>query len=110
VRTFGVVAYLVEQRRHEIGVRLALGARAADIVTLVLQGAVAVTAAGTLLGAGLAIAAGRFAEPLLFETSPRDPAVIGGVAMVLVLSSFAASIVPGLRARRIDPIVALKSE
>jgi predicted permease len=110
VGTFSVVAYVVEQRRHELGVRLALGARGGHVVALMLRGAVGATALGVLLGGAAALLAGRFAEPLLFETSARDPLVLGGVAAVLVLASGVASVIPALRARRVDPIGALRSE
>jgi ABC-type antimicrobial peptide transport system permease subunit len=110
VGTFSVVGYVVEQRRHEIGVRMALGARAVQVVGLVLRGTVAATAAGTIIGAMLAVVVGRFAEPLLFETSPRDPLVLGTVAATLVLVAGAASLVPALRARNVDPVTALRDE
>jgi predicted permease len=110
VGTFSVVAYLVEQRRHEIGVRVALGAPASSVVCLMVRGAVRVTVLGVLIGAGMALAGGRLAEPLLFETSARDPLVIGGVGTVLVLVSVLASLIPALRARRVDPITALRDE
>ncbi len=110
VGLFSVVAYLVEQRRHEIGVRVALGAQASEIVTLLLRGAVGTTAAGVLLGSALSLALSRLAQPLLFETSARNPAVLGGVALVLVVTAVVASGVPALRARRIDPMTALRDE
>ena len=110
VGMFSIVAYLVEQRRHEIGVRVALGAQSAHVVGLMLRGAVGVTLVGVAIGAGLAIAGGRLAEPLLFETSARDPVVIGGVALALTIVSVVASAVPALRARLVDPMTALRDE
>jgi predicted permease len=110
VGMFSVVAYLVEQRRHEIGVRVALGAQSAHVVGLMLRGGVQATLVGVVLGGLLAVAGGRLAEPLLFETNAHDPMVIGGVAIVLMVVSLTASVVPALRARRIDPISALRDE
>ena len=110
VGMFGVVAYLVEQRRYEIGVRIALGARASDVVVLMLRGTVAVTAAGAIIGIGVAIAAGRFVAPLLFDTSAHDPATIIGVGALLLGVATVAAGVPALRARQVDPIMALRSD
>ncbi|HEY4219304.1 MAG TPA: ADOP family duplicated permease [Gemmatimonadaceae bacterium] len=110
VGTFSVVAYLVQQRQHEIGVRIALGARATDVVTLMVRGAVGVTVLGVVTGTVLALIAGRFAEPLLFETSARDPVVVGGVAAVLVVVSLLASAIPALSAGRVDPMTALRED
>ena len=110
VGLFSVVAYFVEQRRHEIGVRVALGAQSAHVVGLMLRGAVGTTVIGEAIGCGLALAGGRFAEPLLFETSARDPVVIGAVAATLTMVSLMASTVPALRARRVDPMTALRAE
>lgn len=110
VGLFSVVAYLVEQRRHEIGVRLALGAQAGEIVALLLRGAIGTTAAGVLLGAALSLVLSRIAQPLLFETNARSPAMLSVVALVLVATAVVASGVPALRARRIDPMMALRDE
>jgi predicted permease len=110
VGTFSVVAYLVEQRNHEIGVRLALGARAAHIVALMMRGPIALSAMGALLGGVIAVAAGRVVESLLFDTSPQDPVVIGGVAALLIGVSVVASTLPALRVRHVDPMEALRDE
>jgi hypothetical protein len=110
VGTFSVVAYVVEQRRHEVGVRVALGARGAHVVALMARGAIGATGAGVALGGLVAIAGGRLAEPLLFETSAHDPVVFGGVASLVLLVAALASAIPALRARRVDPRSALRSE
>ena len=110
VGTFSVVAYLVEQRNHEIGVRLALGARVEHLITLMMRGPIALSAVGALVGGAIAVAAGRVVESVLFDTSPRDPVVIGGVAAILVAVSIVASTLPALRVRRVDPMVALRDE
>ncbi len=107
VGMFSVVSYLVEQRRYEIGVRVALGARTGDVVSLMMRDALQITAAGVLIGALVALTAGSVAQPLLFETNARDPVVIGSVGIVLILVSIVASGIPALRARSIDPICVL---
>ncbi len=84
VGLYSVMSYLVAQRTHEIGVRIALGAAARDIVGLVLRTSLGMAALGVAIGLGLAIAAGHFVAPLLFDASPRDPVVLGGVALILL--------------------------
>ncbi len=107
---YSVMSYVVAQRRHEFGVRAALGARNADLLGLVLTSGVSVAVAGVVLGLAGALAAAHWLQPLLFETSARDPAVYGGVALALIAVAFAASVGPGLRAGRTDPLDALRSE
>jgi len=110
VGTFSVVAYLVEQRNHEIGVRLALGARAGNLITLMMRGPIALSAIGALGGAAVALAGSRIVASLLFDTSPQDPVVIGGVAALLIAVSAVASTLPALRVRHVDPMEALRDE
>jgi len=110
VGTFSVVAYLVEQRNHEIGVRLALGARVDHLITLMMRGPIALSTAGALAGTAVALAASRIVESMLFDTSPQDPIVIGGVAALLIAVSVAASTLPALRVRNVDPMEALRDE
>ena len=110
VGLYSVISYGVAQRTRELGVRVALGARAADVLRLVVGEGVRVAAAGVALGALGALAAGRFVAPLLFDTSPRDPLVFGGVTLALLLVALVASLVPARRASRVDPMVALRSE
>ena len=107
---YSVISYLVTQRTHELGVRIALGARVGNIVALVVRHGVGLAVAGVLIGIVLAFSAARWIEPLLFETSPRDPLVYGTVVLVLVLVSLAASAIPAWRASRTDPIEALRTE
>ena len=80
VGIYGTIAYTVSQRTQEMGVRIALGARGSSIIALVLKSSVAISAIGVVIGTGIAIWAGRFVEPLLYDTSPNDPLVLGGVA------------------------------
>lgn len=107
---YGVVAYTVAQRTQEIGVRIALGARAADVVRLVLGDGVRFAMTGIALGGVVALGAGRWIGPMLYGTSPRDPLVYAVVAAVLLLAAVAASAVPALRAARLDPNLALRVE
>jgi putative ABC transport system permease protein len=107
---YSVTAYDVAQRRHELGVRLALGAQAFDVVRLVVADGVRFGVAGVAIGAGIALAAGRWIGPLLFNESPRDPAVFGVVTCALLGVSVAASWVPALRAAGVDPKAALQSD
>ena len=89
---------------------MALGARAGAIVRMVLGQAVMLTAAGAVVGVALANIAGRFVEPLLFHTSPRDPVVLVVVVSVIFAVSVVASILPAWRATRVDPVAALRME
>jgi predicted permease len=107
---YSVMSYLVADRRREIGVRLALGARGADIVRLVLRGSVLMAALGVLIGEAAALALSRIAEPLLFATSPRDPMVFTAVAAVIVTIALAAALVPARRARRVNAVEVLRAE
>jgi predicted permease len=110
VGLYSVMSYLVAQRTHEIGVRLALGASAGSVARLVMRSGVALAALGVALGAAAALALGRFLEPLLFQTSPRDPATFGAVAGSLLAVAALATLLPALRARRVSALEALRSD
>jgi len=110
VGLYSVTAYGVAQRTHELGVRVALGAERRDLVRLVLGEGLRLSAAALGLGLAAALVAGRYVAPLLFQTSPRDPLVLGAVAALLFLTSVAASALPALRASRVDPNRALRDE
>jgi putative ABC transport system permease protein len=107
---YSVLSYLVTQRGHEIGVRMALGARPADIARLVVREGLTLTIGGIIAGFVLAIAASRFVEPLLFDTSPREPLVFGSVAALLVATAALATLRPAGRARRVNPVDAMRVE
>jgi predicted permease len=107
---YSVIAYNVAQRTHELGVRVALGAEGRDLVRLVLKEGMKLSLVGMVLGGAIALVIGKWVKPLLFETSPRDPAVFLGVSVVLVATALLASFLPARRAGRIDPIEALRSE
>jgi putative ABC transport system permease protein len=108
--TYGVTGYLASQRTREMGIRVALGARAADIRASVLRGSLGVVAVGMLLGALLSVAAASQISSLLFGVSPHDPAAIAGAVVVLGLTALAANWFPAARAARVDPMATLRSE
>ena len=110
VGLYSVMSYLVAQRTREIGVRMALGAQARSIVLLVLRNSVSMAAVGVAIGMVIVLWAGRFIAPLLFDTSPRDTGVLLGGAATLLAVSVLASAVPALRAKRVNPIEALRSD
>jgi ABC-type antimicrobial peptide transport system permease subunit len=105
-----VIAYNVTQRKHELGVRLALGAGRAGIVRLVVSESVRFAITGTLIGAVVAALSGRWIEPLLFHQSPRDPTIYAFVAVALISVAVVASWIPALRAASVDPKSALQSD
>jgi putative ABC transport system permease protein len=110
VGLYGVIAYSVTQRRQEIGIRVALGARLADVTRLVLRQGAVLTVIGVLLGLAAAAAGGRLVAGLLFGVSARDPVVFVAVAVVLALVSLAASYAPARRAAAVDPVEVLRGD
>jgi len=110
VGLYGVIAYDVGQRMHELGVRIALGAQGSDVVRLVVARGVRLAVGGIAIGSALAIGAGRWIEPLLFRQSATDPAVFGLVALVLVAVAVAACSAPAARAVRADPNTVLRAD
>jgi len=107
---YGVIAHSVSQRTHEMGVRVALGASVRDVVMLVLREGVSLAVVGLVIGIMLSLAAARWVAPLLFQESPRDIVVFGGVTFALLAVAVAASAIPAFRAARVDPQVALRVE
>ena len=105
---YALLAFIVAQRTREIGLRLALGATPGAALALVVAQSLRWIAIGLVAGLAAALGAARFIEPLLFETSPYDPGVFAASALVLLAVAFAASLVPALRASRVDPNVALR--
>ena len=110
VGIYGVVSYSVAERTREIGVRMALGADAGAMLALVLRRSMGLVLFGTLCGLVAAAAATRVMTTMLYQVSPLDPLVLGGVSAVLAGCGLAASIVPARRATRVDPLIALRSE
>jgi ABC-type antimicrobial peptide transport system permease subunit len=107
---YSVIAYDVAQRRREIGVRMALGADRADVVRLVVGAGFTLTLGGVVVGLAVAAGAARFVAPLLFDLSPTDPAIMGGVALVLVAIGVLATAWPALVASRVDPNITLRAD
>jgi predicted permease len=108
--TYSVIAYSVNQRAHEMSVRAALGARAADVVGLIVGQGVRIAGVGIVLGVAVSVAASRLIASLLYETSARDPLVGLAVAALLALVAVIASSIPAWRATRADPVEALRSD
>ena len=107
---YSVMAYTVSQRTREIGVRMALGAQAGNVVRLVVRESGMTIVAGLAAGLLIALWAGRWIEPMLYETSPRDPLVFIVASGVLAAAAIVASIVPARRTTRVDPAIALRAE
>ena len=110
VGVYGVLSYTVSQRTHEIGVRMALGARPGQVRATVMANGVAVAGIGMVVGLAGAFGLSRLLESLVFGVSTRDPMVFAAVATVLTLVILAAGYVPARRATRVDPLDALRSE
>jgi len=107
---YGVLAYRVASRRHEIGIRLTFGARAADILRLVLREGVGLALAGIALGVLGALASSRLLTGVLFEIRPTSPLTLAGAALFLFLVATAACLAPASRASRVDPAVAMRDD
>jgi putative ABC transport system permease protein len=107
---YGVVSYGVTQRRHEMGVRVALGAQRRDVVRLVVTRALRPVAAGVVIGLGVAVVATRVIEGLLYGTNPHEPGTYGVVALLLLAVGALAAYAPSRRAATADPVSALRAE
>jgi predicted permease len=110
IGTYGVIAYAVATRTREIGIRVALGARPADVLGLVVGGGLKLTLAGVLLGLAGAFAGSRALGSMLYGVTPHDPATFGGIALLMGAVALLASYLPARRAMRVDPVVALRQE
>jgi putative ABC transport system permease protein len=110
VGLYGLLAFSVSQRAHEMGVRMAVGAERGAVVRLVLGEGLRLVGAGALIGAVLALALGRVLAALLYETSPVDPATFAVAAAVLAGTAVVACWAPAQRAARVDPVRALRGE
>jgi predicted permease len=110
VGIYGIVSYSVTQRTHEIGIRMALGARPTDVLKLTLRNGIALTVLGIVIGVGAAIALTRFMESMLFGVTPTDKLTFITVSSLLFLVALCASLIPARRATKVDPLVALRYE
>jgi ABC-type antimicrobial peptide transport system permease subunit len=110
VGVYGVLAYTVSQRSRELGIRLALGARAAAVRGLVLRQGLAMAFGGIVIGLICALALGRLLAGILYGVSSADPVVLGAVCVLLGTASTFACLVPAIRATRVNPMDALRSE
>jgi putative ABC transport system permease protein len=110
VGIYGVIAYGVTQRTQEIGIRMALGAQRADVLGMVVRQALVLTAVGIAAGGAGAFLLTRLMEGLLFQVRPADPLTFGAVSGLLTAVAALASYIPGRRATRVDPVIALRAE
>jgi putative ABC transport system permease protein len=110
VGIYGMLAYSVVQRTHEIGVRMALGARARSVFVLVLKEGLVFVLVGMVCGLCVAFAATRLLSSILFNVTPTDPVTFAGMSLLLLVAALFACLLPTRRATRVDPLIALRAE
>lgn len=109
IGVYGVRSYLVSRRVREFGVRMAIGASPADVLSLVLRESLAITAVGLTIGLGLAMLLGWGLRVAIYQISPLDPVALGAATGILAIASLAASIIPARRAANVLPMTALRN-
>lgn len=110
VGIYGVIAFTVTLRTHEIGIRVALGAMRSDILRVVLRQALVLALSGIAIGAAASVALTRIMSRMLFDVRPTDPATFAAVGILLASVATLAAYIPARGAMQIDPVVALRSE
>jgi putative ABC transport system permease protein len=107
---YAVMSFSVSRRTREVGIRMALGAQARDVVRMIFGQGLLQLGVGMTVGLALALGISRLMSVILFQVQPRDPVIFGGVAAVLAAVGLLACFVPASRATRVDPLVALRSD
>jgi predicted permease len=110
VGLYGVLSYLVARRTHEIGIRMAMGADRGEVLRMIVRRGVALAVLGVVVGLAAALALSRVVRGLLYDVAPTDPVTFVVVPLALLMVAAVASLVPALRAVRVSPLVALRSE
>jgi putative ABC transport system permease protein len=110
VGVYGVISYSVTQRTHEIGIRMAVGARASDVLGMIVKQAIYMAVLGVVVGLSISFFVVSLMVKLLFNVTPRDPIIFVAAALVLASTALIASYIPARRASKLDPLVALRSE
>jgi predicted permease len=110
VGIYGIISYSVTQRTHEIGIRMALGAQTGNVLRLIMKNGLALVLTGIVIGIASAFALTRFLATLLFEVTPTDGVTFVFVSLLFFVIAMIASLIPAVRATRVDPLVALRYE